>query len=231
MTTKKTNPSNQGAPSRKPKTHIMVTLLPTTRKQIEALAVQEQRSLSYLCRHFIEQGLNVKKSPVKKQVIGSKTMTESITPAITITIEGDKNSGKSKLLHLIGYNLLTMGFNVQCFEKFICGSQTESCELKNISPVLLSNIDSRLIEISAVTNADEKTKNGLSYTQLTKAAQKEISRLIKKSREKNTIGEDSETYRNWAYGVFLGWKAITHGQRKTKDLALLEALATEDHPF
>lgn len=61
MATKKTNPSNQGAPARKPKTHIMVTLPPNTRKQIEALAIKEQRSLSYLCRHFIEQGLNTKK--------------------------------------------------------------------------------------------------------------------------------------------------------------------------
>ena len=67
MATKKTNFSNQCIPSRKPKTHIMVTLSPATRKQIEALAIKEERSLSYLCRHFIEQGLSAKKSPIKNK--------------------------------------------------------------------------------------------------------------------------------------------------------------------
>lgn len=43
--------------------HIMVTLPLTTRKKIEALASKEQRSMAYLCRQFIEQGLN---GPKKK---------------------------------------------------------------------------------------------------------------------------------------------------------------------
>lgn len=42
-------------------THIMVTLPLATRKKIESLASKEERSMAYLCRQFIEQGLNANK--------------------------------------------------------------------------------------------------------------------------------------------------------------------------
>jgi predicted DNA-binding protein len=61
MATKKTNYTTLRRPVSATKTHIMVTLPPETRKQIEDLAYSEDRSLSYLCRRFIEQGLNTHK--------------------------------------------------------------------------------------------------------------------------------------------------------------------------
>jgi hypothetical protein len=67
MATKNTNIGIHTSKGQLPKSHIMVTLPPATRLQLEAIAQKEDRSLSYLCRHFIEQGLNAKKSPNKNK--------------------------------------------------------------------------------------------------------------------------------------------------------------------
>ncbi len=48
-------------PKRSETTHIMVTLPVATRKKIESLASKQERSMAYLCRQFIEQGLNANK--------------------------------------------------------------------------------------------------------------------------------------------------------------------------
>ena len=66
MKPKNTNIGNQSNKSLLPKTHIMVTLPPSTRRQIEALAKTEERSLSYICRRFVEQGLNVQQKKTKQ---------------------------------------------------------------------------------------------------------------------------------------------------------------------
>lgn len=61
MKVKNTNIVNRGSQNTqfgKPKSHIMITLPPTMRSQVESLAKQEQRSLSFICRRFVEQGLN-----------------------------------------------------------------------------------------------------------------------------------------------------------------------------
>lgn len=66
MATKKTNRSSLRPSVGDTKSHIMVTLPPETRKQVEDLASSEDRSLSYLCRRFIEQGLNTLKKQSAK---------------------------------------------------------------------------------------------------------------------------------------------------------------------
>lgn len=60
MPTETCNLGNQNTVSGQPKSHIMVTLPPTLRLQVEQLADKEQRSLSYICRRFVEQGLKRK---------------------------------------------------------------------------------------------------------------------------------------------------------------------------
>lgn len=67
MATKNTKPIMRSGRKVNETSHIMVTLPLTTRKKVEALASKEQRSMAYLCRQFIEQGLNnVKKKPASK---------------------------------------------------------------------------------------------------------------------------------------------------------------------
>lgn len=69
------------------------------------------------------------------------------------------------------------------------------------------------------------------YPQLTQAAQAEIQRLIAKAQERERFNEDGFIYRQWAYGVYLGWKAATQGQQLPGDQMHLEALATDEHQF
>lgn len=64
MATKNTKSIAGSGRKRDETSHIMVTLPLTTRKKIETLASKEQRSMAYLCRQFIEQGLNASKKKV-----------------------------------------------------------------------------------------------------------------------------------------------------------------------
>lgn len=47
--------------TKKPKCHVMVTLPPDVREDVESLAKQEDRPMAYICRQFIEQGIASKK--------------------------------------------------------------------------------------------------------------------------------------------------------------------------
>lgn len=65
MKVKNTNIVNRGSQNThfgKPKSHIMITLPLHIHSQVEALAEKEERSLSFICRRFVEQGLEAKPS-------------------------------------------------------------------------------------------------------------------------------------------------------------------------
>lgn len=50
---------------RQHKPHVMVPLSEEARLKVESLAEKEQRSMAFICRQFIEQGLNgSRKKPV-----------------------------------------------------------------------------------------------------------------------------------------------------------------------
>lgn len=49
---------------RRQRTHVMVTLPDEQRARVEALAKQEDRSMTSICRRFIEEGLA--RTPLKK---------------------------------------------------------------------------------------------------------------------------------------------------------------------
>lgn len=66
MATKNTKSNAEAGNSNNRNAHIMVTLPITTRKKIEALAAKEERPMAYLCRQFIEQGLNALKKQAAK---------------------------------------------------------------------------------------------------------------------------------------------------------------------
>jgi predicted transcriptional regulator len=61
MASKNTKSITGSSPKSGGTTHIMVTLPVATRKKIESLASKQERSMAYLCRQFIEQGLNANK--------------------------------------------------------------------------------------------------------------------------------------------------------------------------
>jgi ATPase subunit of ABC transporter with duplicated ATPase domains len=156
-------------------------------------------------------------------------MNKSITPDITITIQGAPGSGKSTLLHLIGKNLLNQGMNVQCIERFRSGTVEESYPVQPVNTAHIQR-DDRLIQIIALDSAGECKSVPDGYTQITQTVRTEIQRLVEKSREK-LPNENGEIYREWAYGVFLAWKAITGINAKAGDEKLLEAMATGEQPF
>ncbi|MGD8174811.1 hypothetical protein [Marinimicrobium sp. ARAG 43.8] len=54
--------STKNTSNRAPKTHVMVTLPPESRSAVETLAEREDRSMSSICRRFIEQGLATTKT-------------------------------------------------------------------------------------------------------------------------------------------------------------------------
>lgn len=66
MATKNTKGNGRSNPKSSTPSHIMVTLPLATRKKVEALAAKEQRSMAYICRQFIEQGLNNNKKATSK---------------------------------------------------------------------------------------------------------------------------------------------------------------------
>lgn len=156
-------------------------------------------------------------------------MDMSITPSITITIEGAPGSGKSTLLNLIGKNLLNQGMNVQCIERFQNGPDQESYSVTPTAMVYKKR-DDRLIQVVALDGSREQKAIPESYTKITQTIRDEIHRLISKSRNK-TPDENGEIYREWAYGAFLAWKAIAGASATAGDEKLLEALATGEQPF
>lgn len=60
------------------------------------------------------------------------------------------------------------------------------------------------------------------YYEVTKAAAEQIARLMLDSR--NTEPDTAFTYRQWAYGVYLAWNALTTGWQNTGDREAMEAL-------
>lgn len=156
-------------------------------------------------------------------------MNKAITPAITITIEGAPGSGKSTLLNLIGKSLLNQGMNVQCIERLQQGPDHESYNVQPNS-MAYKKRDDRLVQVVALSRSSEIEAINDSYSQITQAVRDEIHRLITKSRETPT-NEHGEIYREWAYGVFLAWKAIAGSHATAGDEKLLEAIATGEQPF
>lgn len=156
-------------------------------------------------------------------------MKKTITPNITITIEGTPGSGKTTLLNLIGKSLLNQGMNVQCIERFQNGPDQESY---NITPtaVAYKKRDDRLIQVVALDGSREQKATPESYTKITQTIRDEIQRLVEKSREKS-LDENGEIYREWAYGAFLAWRLIVGDNAKAGDAKLLEAFATGEQPF
>ncbi|WP_224962576.1 hypothetical protein [Geomonas subterranea] len=61
------------------------------------------------------------------------------------------------------------------------------------------------------------------YAELTKKAEKQILRLMKTAAEAKDSDEE-KLYREWAYGVFLGWSDLTFGWIQDGDLERLENL-------
>ncbi|WP_039917608.1 hypothetical protein [Cellvibrio mixtus] len=156
-------------------------------------------------------------------------MNQSITPAITITIEGLPGSGKSTLLNLIGKSLLNQGMNAQCIERFQNGPDQESY---NVQPTNMAykKRDDRLIQIVALDKSSGQKTTLDSYTKITQTIRDEIQRLVEKSREK-PLNENGEIYREWAYGAFLAWQLIVGNNAKAGDAKLLESIATGEQPF
>jgi predicted ATP-binding protein involved in virulence len=156
-------------------------------------------------------------------------VNKNITPDITIIIEGAHGSGKSTLLNLIGKSLLSQSFNTQCIERFRNGAAEESY---TVLPANMAHMqpDDRLIQLIALDCASGRKTDPDSYSTITQCIRAEIHRLVEKSREK-LPDENSEIYREWAYGVFLAWKAITGSHEKAGDEKLLEAMATGEQPF
>ncbi len=65
-----------------------------------------------------------------------------------------------------------------------------------------------------------------SYKTITQKAEKEITDLMKQA-EKNAAKSDefsSNLVRQWAYGVYIGWNALTTGWQQIGDKERLEAL-------
>lgn len=156
-------------------------------------------------------------------------MNKSITPDITITIEGAPGTGKTTLLNLIGKNLLNQGMNIQCIERFKNGAAEESYHTHPIA-MPFKQRDDRLIHVIALDKTSSQKPTRDSYPEITETIRNEIQRLIKKSREIRP-GENGEIYREWAYGVFLAWKLIAADNATAGDETLLEALATGEQPF
>lgn len=156
-------------------------------------------------------------------------MDMSITPHITITIEGAPGAGKTTLLNLIGTSLLNQDMNVQCIERFQNGPDQESY---SVIPTAMAckKRDDRLIQVVALDGSREQKATPESYTKITQTIRDEIQRLISKSLNK-TPDENGEIYREWAYGTFLAWKAIVGDNAKAGDAKLLEAFATGEQPF
>lgn len=65
----------------------------------------------------------------------------------------------------------------------------------------------------------------ISYSLVTQLVRDEIQRLADKYRGQHPE-EDAEIYLDWAYGVYLGWKAIVGTNASIDDAKQLEALAT-----
>lgn len=156
-------------------------------------------------------------------------MNKSITPHITVTIEGAPGSGKSTLLNLIGKSLLNQGMNAQCIERFRSGTIEESYPVQptDMTP---KHWDDRPIQVIALDSASSHKTDIDSYSKITQTIRSEIQRLVEKSREK-LPNENGEIYREWAYGVFLAWKAIAGANATAGDEKLLEAMATGEQPF
>lgn len=70
------------------------------------------------------------------------------------------------------------------------------------------------------------------YQTITQATQEEITRLTSKGREQKALGQDNtELYREWAYGAFLLWKKLVGQHGRTSDALYLENLANSEMPF
>lgn len=63
-----------------------------------------------------------------------------------------------------------------------------------------------------------------SYKAVTEAAEKRIRSLIESSNPQPSDAHKGRIYREWAYGVYLGWSALTTGWQDEGDDARLEAL-------
>lgn len=157
------------------------------------------------------------------------TAQHGIKPAITITIQGTPGAGKSTLLNLIGKSLLNQGMNAQCIERFRSGAVEESYTVQptDMTP---KHWDDRPIQVIALDSASGRKSDADSYSKITQTIRTEIQRLVEKSREK-LPNENGEIYREWAYGAFLAWKAITGTHATAGDEKLLEAMATGEQPF
>ncbi|OZY84527.1 hypothetical protein CBP51_15135 [Cellvibrio mixtus] len=156
-------------------------------------------------------------------------MNKTITPSITISIEGAPGAGKTTLLNLIGNCLLRERMNVQCAEKLLGNGIDESYKFQP-RETPFKKWDDRLAQVIALEKHGNQKTPPDSYIQITQTLHDEIQRLIEKSRDK-LPEENREVYREWAYGVFLAWKAITGTHATLADTKLLEAMATGEQLF
>lgn len=62
-----------------------------------------------------------------------------------------------------------------------------------------------------------------SYRQITEKAEPQIKKLMARA-DSATDYEEKRLYRQWAYGVFLGWSSLTDGWIQDGDLERLENL-------
>jgi len=65
-----------------------------------------------------------------------------------------------------------------------------------------------------------------SYREATDAPERRIKQLMNPARPQEP--DDARIYRQWAYGVFLGWQELTMGWQDDGDSERLEALTRAD---
>lgn len=61
------------------------------------------------------------------------------------------------------------------------------------------------------------------YQQITEKAEKQIKLLMARA-DSAADYDEKKLYRQWAYGVFLGWSDLTSGWMREGDLERLESL-------
>jgi hypothetical protein len=66
-----------------------------------------------------------------------------------------------------------------------------------------------------------------SYADVTACAEREIERLMSAARV--LPADEARTYRQWAYGVYVGWRQLTGGDQDEHDASRLEQMTARSH--